>query len=1784
MGKLFQAMESGTIDLIKLQLQTLRNNDKETLEKKLLKKQKGSGRTLLHIAVLRAAKEKNFLEIIQELLTLGIDMLRQDNDRKTALELAQDLNCNEVVILLRIRQFWQSKYPNVNFNRVLNLIKASYFAIEPGKNKNLIMMIGSTDAGKSTFINYLMGCKYELAKKDGGRGKKYAKCIRGIEVARTGHSSISTTLYPQVISKEGLSFSYGDLAGLYDTRGEEERICAANSTHLLSCLAKKIKAIVLVIDFEGFRVAKGKTFREAAVTLSRIFKNDYELLASSVYFVITRAEKDVTPEGIVDEYIDSMLYDEGGLSRRDKNSLTEEESALKDVLEAMQEPFLYNLYILPDKNNINVTKIDNKAIVLVGTGETKTVYFVENNKFVMSTQGKLKLDSFKLPIGYKEKEFKVNNDGKVEKPSEKPKREKFDNLLHIIREQAGYKIKHRIIIPDIFDDGQSRESIEKIFESSEPLEKDDVSFTSHDGAQEKFNAILLDIFEYFLAKGKKLATLPNDINGIQDEYISEEKYIKQWNEEIKVKEDQKKTSNFDQIREQNRKQVLDSEHQILENTKIIWDKEKELKSLHENKEKTEKNIAEINTDKLVEVKRDTFTRPAEYVTVAGTSRQERVPIRGRKGKITGYQNNTITTPSTTTPASGTGLHEFDYRLDYPIREFKLEPIGGSFKGSSLANGRFKATFEYSRGVGSSATVVLYTTEKSTPENRAKIARYNSVIITINNKIQEENAIVDSLKENIRKLRIEIEDCREEITAAKTDIAVRNDRLDREIKERKEKLIPNAQNKLADLQRRKKEYEKELAEIYIELELNIDLLITIKEMMQALRIAAELDVSIIDKLVESNKIKAGQSKGLYGTQKAGSSFFKPSPNRTGIPTNFSTFSTPSILNVSGHGNNCGLFALVLGIQMASRHQKIPLPKEFAYLTDLRSEALRQYCAETPHIGPLLREALSKALTQDNNFKRKRSLTFISCASDYFEKQDFSKLERDMEAFFEPKENKEVLNKILSIWLNVLPNLQSYHIEDFLPGIEQQKLSNNEISSFYQLIGKLIVDIDEQNGQSRINQLFKVDNPSKITSLVDLIRLRMLYRVANARDALQQSSQPSEMRLFDEFVTRFFTEAYQHQIMREGEIDYKRLYIFAVLEGITFDQDCKISKVAKREDILTTARSLFAERLIAPKWQQIYQSYCNYIKEGGVELNFDELGILARQWNIQLTVLCENGEQYKSFEMYNSSLLQVTLCNPSLHHWQVYLNAQQVRNSEEVSLLAELFIKGEWSSKEKNLNNKDYFLVNYKINEKGIIIDIAVAVASAFQAKNSQVEQRKNIYEKLRDQFKKLNIDLDEPLNNEYRSIILSFDNFAKLKNNSHPFLSRALEFVDTLILLTGAENDQYNYLIKGILEGKNSYYRLRNDEKDENTLHIYVNNDNDYFSNNVVREALRKALEGNLPLGENGTWGDYVFIDGKRYHSIRVKKIDLANYLLRLNQILPNTQQDSNLEPRVKHPKPLLESHDLQVEEYQTKVKAVAMLVFKKNVKFQDNKYTIFAEHTLNEYVKINYGGGLPLRQDQPYREQGMYGFGTAFLAGADVIITAGHCLGNNDVNLGSYVVFNFNALKEKMKDGQRYAEFDKEDVYTMNTIIDKKFDPTFYGSDWAVVKLDRAVPKTIKIPKRSIKKPDDRTPLYIMGHPFGLPVKIDMGGRINNNKPQYKFFANLSIFGGNSGSPVFNSRTNEVEGILVASDTRQPAKDFERDRNSNSMIFSVGADFNADTEHCTRISEVEAAVNKALKP
>jgi HEAT repeat protein/V8-like Glu-specific endopeptidase len=171
------------------------------------------------------------------------------------------------------------------------------------------------------------------------------------------------------------------------------------------------------------------------------------------------------------------------------------------------------------------------------------------------------------------------------------------------------------------------------------------------------------------------------------------------------------------------------------------------------------------------------------------------------------------------------------------------------------------------------------------------------------------------------------------------------------------------------------------------------------------------------------------------------------------------------------------------------------------------------------------------------------------------------------------------------------------------------------------------------------------------------------------------------------------------------------------------------------------------------------------------------------------------------------------------------------------------------------------------------------------------------------------------------------------------------------------------------------------------------------------------------------------------------------------------------------------------------------------------------------------------------------GFGTAFLVNKRLAMTAAHCICKKDTDIldekiiqSTLIVFGFQNAK-KFPSDYLFADYQ---VYQIKKVISHQFiriqdkNHSFTEwTDWALVELDREAPYT-PLKMNMTKKVADKTNLYMLGHPYGLPLKFVDNGSVQRNHNKDFFECNLDAFGGNSGTPVCNKITHEVVGILCS--------------------------------------------------
>ncbi len=262
--------------------------------------------------------------------------------------------------------------------------------------------------------------------------------------------------------------------------------------------------------------------------------------------------------------------------------------------------------------------------------------------------------------------------------------------------------------------------------------------------------------------------------------------------------------------------------------------------------------------------------------------------------------------------------------------------------------------------------------------------------------------------------------------------------------------------------------------------------------------------------------------------------------------------------------------------------------------------------------------------------------------------------------------------------------------------------------------------------------------------------------------------------------------------------------------------------------------------------------------------------------------------------------------------------------------------------------------------------------------------------------------------------------------------------------------------------------------------------------------------------------------------------------------------------------------DIPVYEGQLKnLRSVCCLVDKRSV-------TMLASGKYRVRLRGSYGNTEGMCPEEKFAKQPLLSFCTGFIVQDDIIASAGHCVTTQEKAENICVIFGYQ-VDDNNQIATDYLVLDADQVFFGKTLLDRKEDTS--GADWGLIKIDRKIPERDKVTFFNGRIPDEH-PVYVIGNPIGLPTKIAGNAKVTNNTFDDYFQANLDTYGGNSGSPVFSSKTHEVVGILV-----RGGQDFERletgEGTSCKKTFFVGNETSGG-ESVTRASVVRKALDTVL--
>lgn len=201
--------------------------------------------------------------------------------------------------------------------------------------------------------------------------------------------------------------------------------------------------------------------------------------------------------------------------------------------------------------------------------------------------------------------------------------------------------------------------------------------------------------------------------------------------------------------------------------------------------------------------------------------------------------------------------------------------------------------------------------------------------------------------------------------------------------------------------------------------------------------------------------------------------------------------------------------------------------------------------------------------------------------------------------------------------------------------------------------------------------------------------------------------------------------------------------------------------------------------------------------------------------------------------------------------------------------------------------------------------------------------------------------------------------------------------------------------------------------------------------------------------------------------------------------------------------------------------------------FRDGDITVATEGDaqIARLATQSYAETYSLCKEEPFYDQRTGAFCSGSLVAPDIIMTAGHCVRSELSCQSTKFVFGFSIRQA----GTLPESVPASDVFGCKELIGSVIENS--GPDWALVRLDRAASDHKPLEVNRTGTLAKGTPLFVIGHPAGLPTKVAGGATVRDPDPNGYFVANLDTYGGNSGSAVFNAQTGLVEGILVRGET-----------------------------------------------
>ncbi len=146
------------------------------------------------------------------------------------------------------------------------------------KGKDIVMILGDSQIGKSTMANFIYGCSYGKEEDENGDIKLQ---MGGdvAELARRGGHGVAETLYPAVYNNTEYPIFLCDCPGFEDTKGSTVRVAQSILLEMMVTAARSIRVVAMFK--QDATQGTGKPIRSLAETLNALvrFEKQESLMA-----------------------------------------------------------------------------------------------------------------------------------------------------------------------------------------------------------------------------------------------------------------------------------------------------------------------------------------------------------------------------------------------------------------------------------------------------------------------------------------------------------------------------------------------------------------------------------------------------------------------------------------------------------------------------------------------------------------------------------------------------------------------------------------------------------------------------------------------------------------------------------------------------------------------------------------------------------------------------------------------------------------------------------------------------------------------------------------------------------------------------------------------------------------------------------------------------------------------------------------------------------------------------------------------------------------------------------------------------------------------------------------------------------------------------------------------------------------------------------------------------------------------------------------------------------------